>query len=186
MDRLIMKETWENLQYFKDALEGRRDGEVVLISVESINWLIQTIENLKYYNKLSSKYIGTIKRLQGIQIQNYEDALKQIKDGSIKDDYYSGWSYDIANKALEYLKGDNKFSNLQDIKEYYNEQNDRMAIAEFQYVNWLIETVEKYEQENTYLKQNTIPKEFETGELLIQISLLEEENNKLREELSKR
>lgn len=35
------------------------------------------------------------------KIKRYEKALQEIKEGSIKGDYYTGWSYDIANRVLE-------------------------------------------------------------------------------------
>lgn len=57
MDNLI--EPLQNLQYFKDFLENR-DSEIagiVPISIENLNWLIDSIEDLKKANK---KHISVV------------------------------------------------------------------------------------------------------------------------------
>ena len=52
MDKL--KEPYQNNQFFKDWLEGRRESEIVLISVENLNWLVKSIDELKDANKNNS------------------------------------------------------------------------------------------------------------------------------------
>lgn len=49
MNRL--DETYENLQYFKDFAEGRRESEVVFISIENLNWLINAVDLARKSNK---------------------------------------------------------------------------------------------------------------------------------------
>ncbi|RKJ44433.1 hypothetical protein D7X33_34875, partial [Butyricicoccus sp. 1XD8-22] len=53
---------FENLQFFKDYVEGRRDSEVVLISTENLRWFIDTIDSLKKYNKSLLKDVIELKK----------------------------------------------------------------------------------------------------------------------------
>lgn len=59
MDKL--KEPYENLQFFKDFSEGRRESEVVLISVENLNWLINAVDLARESNKPNSSLLDRLK-----------------------------------------------------------------------------------------------------------------------------
>lgn len=59
MDRL--DETFENLQYFKDFAEGRRESEVILISVENLNWLINAVDITRRQNRPNHSLVERLK-----------------------------------------------------------------------------------------------------------------------------
>lgn len=77
MDRLIMKETLENLQYFKDTLDGRRESEVVLISVENLNWLINAVDLSRESNKPNPSLLSKLKQKDKIieELNKHNEAL---------------------------------------------------------------------------------------------------------------
>lgn len=75
MDKLT--DAYENLQFFKDFAEGRRESEVVFISVENLNWLINAVDITRRQNRPNHSLVERLKVKNKIieELNKHNEAL---------------------------------------------------------------------------------------------------------------